>query len=274
VVGIERDSLLGVYRALYPLNVPLDFVHLEQLTPEELAGYKLVLLPYPLVLPAKAAGLLRGYVANGGALVAEARLGWNDERGRASDTIPGLGLAEVMGCREADVETVRREEATLEWTAEEIARPGELIAGRWYRESLEPLGPHARVVARFPDGTAGAVLSKFGRGRTLMLGTYAGAAFETQRGNGARRFYEALLAWAGIEPPVRVTGDHVEARYLESGHHVLAFAFNHGNRTVEAEIRFRDGARAGTDLVTGARVENLLLRLEPYGVRVLRLEVK
>jgi hypothetical protein len=27
VAGIERDSLLGIYRALFPTNVPIDFVH-------------------------------------------------------------------------------------------------------------------------------------------------------------------------------------------------------------------------------------------------------
>ena len=32
VAGIERDSLLGVYRALFPTNVPLDFVHADTLT--------------------------------------------------------------------------------------------------------------------------------------------------------------------------------------------------------------------------------------------------
>ena len=31
VAGIERDSLLGIYRALFPTNVPLDFVHADHL---------------------------------------------------------------------------------------------------------------------------------------------------------------------------------------------------------------------------------------------------
>ena len=35
VAGIERDSLLGVYRALFPTNVPLDFVHVDHLGGQE-----------------------------------------------------------------------------------------------------------------------------------------------------------------------------------------------------------------------------------------------
>ena len=108
VAGIERDSLLGVYQALFPTNVPLDFVHAERLDARSLAGYKLVVLPYPLMLPARTAAELREYVRAGGALVLEARAGWNDERGHAADVIPGLGLAEVAGARETDVQTVAK----------------------------------------------------------------------------------------------------------------------------------------------------------------------
>ena len=113
VAGIERDSLLGVYRALFPTNVPLDFVHVDHLEAAGLASYRLVVLPYPLMLPAKAAAELGEYARGGGALVVEARAGWNDERGRAADTIPGLGLAEVVGARETDVQTVEKGRAVL-----------------------------------------------------------------------------------------------------------------------------------------------------------------
>ena len=156
VAGIERDSLLGVYRALFPTNVPLDFVHADQLKASELAAYKLVVLPYPLMLRASAAAELREYVRAGGALVTEARAGWNDETGRAADTIPGLGLAEVVGARETDVQTVEKGKAAL-LAGEGLPglKPGDVLPGRWYEESLEPLTPGARVVARFAERRAG-----------------------------------------------------------------------------------------------------------------------
>ena len=81
VVGIERDSLLGVHRALFPKNVPIDYVHINHLGDGRLSQYRLVILPYPPMLPQASAAAIREYVQNGGALVAEARLGWNNERG-------------------------------------------------------------------------------------------------------------------------------------------------------------------------------------------------
>jgi beta-galactosidase len=257
VAGIERDSLLGIYRALFPTNVPLDFVHADHLKASDLAPYRLVVLPYPLMMPASAAAELREYVRAGGALVAEARAGWNDERGRAADTIPGLGLAEVVGARETDVQTVEKGKAALR--AEEGLpglRAGEVLPGRWYEESLEPIGAGPRVVARFASGTPAAVVSTFGKGKALMLGSYVSAGYVSQPGETGRRFFDGLLDWAGVRRPVAVAGDPVEVRLLESGREHLAFVFNHAATPATAVVTLRlplDG-RAVEDLVSGKAV--------------------
>ena len=240
VAGIERDSLLGVYRALFPTNVPLDFVHADRLKAGDLAAYKLVVLPYPLMMPAAAATELREYVRGGGALVAEARAGWNDERGRAAETIPGLGLAEVVGARETDVQTVEKGKAALR--AEEGLpglKPGEVLPGRWYEEALEPIAPGARVVARFASGAPAAVASPFGKGKALMLGSYVSAGYVSQPEEAGRRFFDGLLDWAGARRPVAATGDPVEVRLLQSGREHLAFVFNHAATPATTAVTLR-----------------------------------
>ena len=118
--GIETDSLMGVYRALFPQNVPVDYVHIRELSEAVLKPYKLVILPYPLMLPQSSVAPLEEYVRQGGTLVAEARLGWNNERGVASERIPGMGLWEMMGCRETAVETGVGGRTTLRWADSRI----------------------------------------------------------------------------------------------------------------------------------------------------------
>jgi len=282
VAGIERDSLLGIYRALFPTNVPLDFVHADHLKASDLAPYRLVVLPYPLMMPAAAAAELREYVRAGGALVAEARAGWNDERGRAADTIPGLGLAEVVGARETDVQTVEKGQAALR--AEEGLpglKPGERLPGGWYEESLEPTGPGARVVARFAGGAPAAVASAFGKGKALMLGSYVSAGYVTQPEEATRRFFDGLLDWAGVRRSVAVAGDPVEVRLLESGRERLAFVFNHAATpaTTVVTIRLPRDGRVVEDLVGGSPAgatpvaDGLEWRgtIPPRDVRVLRV---
>ena len=238
VVGIERDSLLGAHRALFPKNVPIDYVHISHLDGARLAQDKLVILPYPPMLPEKSAGALREYVQNGGTLVAEARLAWNNERGYASEQVPGLGLWEVMGARETAVETAPNGRTIIRWKGTELPglAAGSRLPGRWYKEVLEPASADATVVGEFEDGQAAAVMSRFGKGRTLMLGSYVSAAFQSTPSPDTQRFYESLLAWAGVQLPVVVTGAPVEARHLESGSDALLFVFNHTANRAAAEV--------------------------------------
>jgi beta-galactosidase len=106
VATIERDSLLGIHKALFPANVPLDYVHIDGLTVDQLRPYKLVYLAYPLMLAERAATVFKQYVADGGALVAEARLGWNN--GAASHrTVSGMGCGSD-GLPRTIVQTGRR----------------------------------------------------------------------------------------------------------------------------------------------------------------------
>lgn len=277
VAGIERDSLLGIHRALFPSNVQIDYVHVQELG--DLRGYKLVFLPYPLLLPTDAAAGLRAYVEGGGALVTEARAGWNNERGFASEIIPGMGLHEVLGCREAAVQTGERGRTELHWSGNEIVPQGTVLPARWYEETLEPVGERARVVATFADGRAAAVVSAFGKGKTLTLGSYVSAAHQSRPEEALRRFYESLLRWAGVDMPVSATGD-VEVRTLEAGSAKLVFVFNHGSAETNATVRMKGAYMAGVDVERGSPVElrrtgegtEFVSTLPARGVRVVRAQ--
>jgi hypothetical protein len=189
--------------------------------------------------------------------VVEARAGWNDENGRAASAIPGLGLAEVVGARETDVQTVAKGAASLR--AEPGfpgLQPGEAVPGRWYEEALEASSPAARVVARFASGAPAAVASSYGRGRALMLGSYVSAGFVSQPEETTRRFYAGLLDWAGVASPVGVSGDPLEVRLIESGRDHLVFVFNHAAAPATATLRVRVplAGRSVRDLASGEAV--------------------
>jgi beta-galactosidase len=209
------------------------------------------------MLPGDAAPALREYVRGGGALVAEARLAWNDERGLASERIPGLGLSDVMGARERAVETSTGDRVRIRWTGTDLpgVAPGDLLPGRWFRETLDPL-PTGHVVGEFDDGTPAAVMSVFGKGRTLLLGSYPSAAYQAAPARESERFFAALTAWAGVTRPVEVSGAPLEARHLEAGSGALLFLFNHGTTAARSEVtlRGRPGDHAVIDVTSGRPV--------------------
>ena len=138
-----------------------------------------------------------------------------------------------------------------------------------------------QIVARFPDGASAAVTSTYGKGKTLMLGSYLSAAYVTSPTAEVERFYAGLLAWAGVVIPVTAQGGKVEARTLEAGNDTLLFVFNHDVQPVDASLgmRVEAGAYRGLDLVSGQPVSvardrefvRLHKRLDGSGVWVVRL---
>lgn len=280
VAGIERDSWIGIHRALFPKNVPMDYVHIDHMTAESLRQYKLVYFAYPLMMPEAAAKVLRAYVEGGGALVAEARMGWNNERGMASDRIPGMGLWEVMGCRESEISTGEKGRTEIRFTAAFPGmKPGDTVPARWYEEALALLNPNAKVVAEFAGGRAAAVESRFGKGKTLTLGSYVSAAYFTSPSDAAARFFGGLLEWAGVTMPVETAEKDLEVRTLESGADRLVFVFNHSKQAVQTPVSIRLGAGdwSAVDLVTERPVAlertgsaiRFETKLRPDGVNVL-----
>jgi len=256
--GAERDSWMGVYRALFYQNVPVDFVHAEDLAANGLDGYKLLYVPYPIMLGEGTARAIARFIEQGGSVVLEARAAWNDQRGWATPTIPGFGLDQVFGAREAQVVPVDRTELVVQ--GKDASLPllpdGAALPGLIYQEAVEPLGPAAKVVARFRDGTAAAVSSRHGRGQTLYLGSYLSLAYERGKNADLARFFHGLLDWAQIERPVSLSAPEMEARSLEGPGYRLYFIFNNADKEAAAEIRLRAPftAPALEDLVSGAEV--------------------
>jgi hypothetical protein len=156
------------------------------------------------------------------------------------------------------VQTAPKGRTTLQWTSEAVPgiKPGDLLPARWYEETLEPLSGSGNVAARFPDGSAAAVFSTYGKGKTLMLGSYVSAAYVTSPSAEVERFYTGLLTWAGVVTPVTAQGGSVEARTLEAGKDRLLFIFNHEKHPIDAIVGLRlpTGKYRASDLITAQPV--------------------
>jgi beta-galactosidase len=103
----DRRSLhratAGYHRMFFERNIPPDFLSARGLAAESLQRYKLIIIPYPLLMTAQMAELLEQYVAGGGHLFVEARPGWVDELGHAQPVLPGFGWHKMFGVRETEI---------------------------------------------------------------------------------------------------------------------------------------------------------------------------
>ncbi len=237
-----RDSLMGLHRAFLEQQIPVDFIHPNDVIRRKLSQYKILFLPYPVMLSREVAEGVRGYVENGGMAVAEARLAWNDERGYSSDIVPGFGLSEVFGAREKIIRPVEKTKILIEPSAELPGLgPREPVAAEAFEEDLEVLGD-ARVLARFANGEPAVVEKSLGKGKAVLVGSFLALAFERHHEASTGRLLLALARAAGVSPEVEVSGpgtSEVEVRRLVDERFQFLFAFNHSSAAMDATISIR-----------------------------------
>ncbi len=254
-----RDSMLGLHRAFLERQMPIDFVHTDDVIQGKVDNYKVLFMPYPVMLSQDVAkGIIR-YIEQGGTAVAEARLAWNDERGFASDVVPGSGLAEAFGAREKVIRPADKPRLSIDPAA---GLPGltahEEIPGAAFEEDLAPFAG-AKVLARFNNGEPAVVEKSYGKGKTILVGTFAALAAHDPKNGRARDFLVALARAAGVEGEVRVSGpetSEVEVRRLVGENTEFVFLFNHGRNTAHPSLGLRmpwtvDEAK---DIVSGKAV--------------------
>jgi len=261
----------------------VDFVSPAALDLAHLRHYRIVFLPYPVMLSESTGNLIREYIEGGGTVVAEARLAWNDERGHASPVIPGFGLDRVFGARETVIrpedkpEIVVQAAAALPGVAEEARLPGAA-----FEEDLEPLAG-ARTLATFASGAI--VSNHYGSGTAILAGTFLGLSYQRVHDPSTRDLIVALAQAAGVEQEVSVAGsgtDEIEVRRLIGENDEMVFIFNHSDQPADAAVSLHLPWKptAARDVVEdspvtledqkGAAVLHQLL--PPQGFRVVSLE--
>lgn len=266
-----RDSAAGYHRMFLERNLPLDFLHPRWLDPQKLAQYKLIIVPYPILLTESIVGALKEYVAGGGHLFVEARPGWVDERGYAQPVIPGFGLHEVFGVREKSVRP--RGDFRVRWGEAEIP-------AATFEERFEVIDQAAKPVAFFEDGSPAAYQRRHGKGSALVLGAFAGQINETKPA--AMNPLGGILArWAGLEAPALSSSSPVELRILTAGSGRMIFLFNHGGEAahVKYTLDLKEPVAGVRELVSGEAVAapraaqfEIELTLPPRSVRVYRVD--
>jgi len=189
------------------------------------------------------AAALERYVRDGGHLFVEARPGWQDERGHASATLPGFGWDRLLGVRETEVLPVAQ--VAVDWG-------GRVFGGMSFAEHFEPVDPSARVVARFGDGAPAAFERAAGKGRAIILGTFAGERNAVEP-VAMHPLGDLLIEWAGVARPSLESSSFVELRRLQAPAGELVLIFNHAAEAsrVRLEIPLARPPRAIRELVAG-----------------------
>lgn len=211
-VGHLQYSTRGHYYRLWRMGVWVDFVEAEDVAAGALSGYKLAILPVPLALDKDWFACLRQFVEQGGTLVSDACPGRFDRYGFCPREQMVAGGEELFGARHRLVQIVREPDGKNLWTPEErgygeFAPPTVLegageLAGTSLRASfyLQTLTPTTATPILMAGNDIAGTANSYGKGRAILLGTFAGHSALAHRGDRASELFARLFERAGVQP--------------------------------------------------------------------------
>ncbi|HEY2016235.1 MAG TPA: beta-galactosidase trimerization domain-containing protein, partial [Bryobacteraceae bacterium] len=290
--GAVSRSLSGYYRMFVERNIPVDFINAVGLTAAQAKRYKLIVVPYPILMLSNEAAALEQYVREGGHLFTEARAGWVDERGYAQEIVPGFGWERMLGVREKS--TTPKPELQIRWGDQQFA-------GAIFEERFSVLSADAKPLAYFEDGTAAAFERKHGSGSAIIIGTFPGQANETpealsrqranivvgnlpapanQAGAGLHPLGGFLASWAGLSVPELKTTSPIDLEQLvaDSGRMVFLFNWEARPARVELTVPLDKSPKQVREITTGQTVSAGTARVQintdvpALGLRVYRID--
>ncbi len=238
-----HKGLAGYHRMFFERNLPVEVLSSRELVGRDLQKYKLIVLPYPLMMTNDEAASLKAYVEKGGHLFIEARPGWVNDEGHAEGAVPGFGWTEMLGIRESSIDPAK--EVTVNWSAAEFT-------GMNFAEHFTVLDAKARVVAKYADGTAAAYEHTYGKGSAILLGTFAGQQNEAKP-MAMHPLGGVLAKWAGLLEPELKAPALVELREMDGQDGEFVFFFNHGEKTADVQFaeKLQRPAKAVREVVSG-----------------------
>jgi beta-galactosidase len=255
----------GYHRMFFERNIPVDFPSARELDAGKLRRYKLVIVPYPVVMTPQMKQVLEQYASGGGHLFVEAHAGWVDDLGRA-----GGGWPAITGAGDGELRPGTN--IQISWSE------GAKFAGMSFEEHLAPVVSGARVVATFGDGSPAAYDRVYGKGQVMVLGTFAGEPNALQPVD-QHPLGDILARWAGLKRPELKASSFIELRSMHAGAGELVMLFNHGAAaaTVEYSRNLESTPARIRELVSGSDLPatqsfHLQVSLPASSVRVYRID--
>jgi len=239
------QSICGAYQAFFDSNIQPDFVSLD-----DIGEYKLIYLPYPVMLKSETAAKLRKYVEQGGTLVSEGLPGYFGDHGHVGTVQPNYGLDEVFGAKESYVEFMPDISDGLMFQVNNSK-----IYGRYFRQGYKLNG--GTEAGQYQDGMTAAVQNKLGQGRTLLMGTFPGSGYYLHHDAATKELFAGFLQMAGIVPTAKIDDASAQARLHQGAGGTFLWITNptRDRRSVKVELSQSAGDfSTGEDIWGGQQV--------------------
>ncbi len=217
-------AIKGIYYAYWSQGYSVEFITPDLLADGKGEGYRLLLMPFMMLVTPTCARAVTDFVARGGTLIAFAKCGMLNEKSWTWHDRPG-GLTDLFGVKETRIAKLEDVVLEPEPGAEIFDGVSGPFQGYWHRQDFL-LQANTQILARYQDGAPGVTLSHYGQGRAILFGTHFDAAtisslvlpLKEGVSNSHRRVFANLAAMAGVERHFRVEGGPLLDGHLLTSH--------------------------------------------------------
>jgi beta-galactosidase len=230
-------AMTGAYRACFDQNVQADWVH-----PDDIANYRLLYVPCPVMLLPDTARRLVDWVARGGRLVLEGCPGYFGAGGRVDTRQPGQGLAQAFQVDQEDVEFAPDLAGDVAFGVDDLKG----IPGGLFWQAYRSCG--ATIVGRYEDGRVAAVEASYGAGRARILGTFPSYGYAHNPTPQGRELFAHLLTWGGIVPHLLLSDDRLTARLHRDNGCLILWTINPTRETLSATVSLSEACAIRPDV--------------------------
>lgn len=253
-MAFER-GLMAPYEALWTRGVPVDI--LPARGAQDLASYRMVILPTLNLVSRNLAARLAGYVQGGGTLVVTARSGFKDELGQAPGRPPGH-LSDLLGVTVAEFDSLPPDRPNKVRLID--GHDGQVQVTHWCEVlATEDARPMARPLAMYESdyyaGQPAATVRDVGKGQAIYVGMLPGAEFY-------QILFDRLLPQARVDPLLPAApppGVEVAARYGPQGRFLFLLNHTDGSVTVQVPTMEESNGDQGTRAIAlGPRQVHIL----------------
>lgn len=238
-----NESFEGTYKALFDNNMSVDIIRTDKsLVLEQLSKYKILFLPYQLVIRPDVAKLIKTYVQNGGWIVADARTAVMDQYDFGYPINPGAGLDEVFSARRldlyADSRTFKATITNSNFFNDIIPKDFDL-EGIYFKEKLQVFN-EGQVIGKFADSNDPAiVVNNYGKGMAVLSALPLGGSYYNEIGS-TGDIIQALAFKAGVKPTAKIDtkGSHqimVKVHENENKENIV-YLINIGSETFNGKV--------------------------------------
>jgi len=193
------ESNAGLFKAFYEDNITVDMVRTDRgLDLQTLKQYKIIYLPFQIVMRREVAEVLKAFVRQGGWIVADARTATLDELDFAYQTSPGAGLDKLFGAVRPDWVGQKKSFKIRMNGADD--QPAVEFDGKYFRDQLRLTG-NAKVLGTFIDNGEPAVIQNhYGNGMAILSAVPLGASYYGKPDNMVNQIILHFAKESGVVP--------------------------------------------------------------------------